>query len=150
MKPKLLISGCLCGNNTKYNGLNNKIEEIDKIKDLFELYVICPEVMGGLSIPRLPSEISGDFVYMSNKQDVTKNFQNGAEIALKTALKHNISIALLKDGSPSCGVHQIYDGTFTGTKIAGRGITTQLLTSHNIKVYTEKEIDLLIIENIKS
>ena len=150
MKPKLLISGCLCGNNTKYNGLNNKIEEIDKIKELFELYVICPEVMGGLSVPRLPSEISGDFVYMSNKQDVTKNFKNGAQIALNTAIKHNIQIALLKDGSPSCGLHQIYDGTFTGSKIEGMGITTRLLIQNNIKVYTEKEIDLLIKENIKN
>lgn len=148
MKPKLLISGCLCGNNTKYNGLNNKLDEIDKIKELFELYIICPEVMGGLSVPRLPSEISNDFVYMINKQDVTKNFNIGAEIALNLAIKHDIKIALLKDGSPSCGVHQIYDGTFSGHKVEGKGITTRLLIKNNIKVYTENEIDKLIKENI--
>lgn len=149
MKPKLLISGCLCGNNTKYNGGNNKIDDIDKIKELFDLYIICPEVMGGLTIPRFPSEIKEDEVYMTNKQNVTKNFKNGAEIALNTAIKHNIKIALLKDGSPSCGVHQIYDGTFSGRKIEGSGMTTRLLLSNNIKIYSEKEIDKLIEENIK-
>lgn len=149
MKPKLLISACLCGKNTKYNGGNNLIDKFDLLNELFDLYLVCPEVDGGLSTPRNPSEINGDLVYMNNLTDVTESFNKGANIALNTAINNNITIALLKDGSPSCGSKQIYDGTFSDKKIPGQGITTRLLLKHNIKIYNENEIDILIKENIK-
>ena len=144
MKPKLLISACLCGSNTKYNGKNNLIKNFELIKNNFELFLVCPEVDGGLTTPRNPSEINGTKVFSNEGLDVTQEFYKGAEIALKTALDNNIKLALLKDGSPSCGSKKIYDGTFSNCKIDGMGITTRLLRNNNIEVYTENEIDLFL------
>lgn len=140
----LLVSGCLLGENTKYNGKNNYIPLIEKIKEKYNIIVICPEVMGGLSIPRDPSEISGNKVINNKMKDVTFEYNKGAEIALKLAIKNNCKKALLKEKSPSCGVNYIYDGTFSGNIICGMGITTKLLVSNNIDVYSENEIELLL------
>lgn len=144
MKDSLLISGCLLGNNTKYNGKNNYIEGIDKLKDKYNLIVICPEVMGGLSIPRDPSEIKDGNVYSNKGLDVTNEFNKGALLAYELAVKHNCKAALLKDGSPSCGSKKIYDGSFNGNKIDGDGITVRMLRKLDIKIYTESEIDKLL------
>lgn len=144
MKDSLLISGCLLGNNTKYNGKNNYIEGIDKLKDKYNLIVICPEVMGGLSIPRDPSEINDGNVYSNKGLDVTNEFNKGALLAYELAVKHNCKAALLKDGSPSCGSKKIYDGSFNGNKIDGDGITVRMLRELDIKIYTESEIDKLL------
>ena len=141
---KILISSCLIGNNTKYNGKNNYIKEIEQLKLKYELIPICPEVLGGLSIPRDPSEINNDKVISINGKDVTKEFNIGANKALNIALLNNIKYALLKDGSPSCGNTYIYDGTFKNNKIDGIGITTKLLKSHNIKIYNENNINELL------
>ena len=141
---KLLISSCLIGNNTKYNGKNNYIKEIEQLKLKYELIPICPEVLGGLSIPRDPSEINNDKVISINNKDVTKEFNIGANKALNIALLNNIKYALLKDGSPSCGNTYIYDGTFKNNKIDGMGITTKLLKSHNIKIYNENNFNELL------
>ena len=141
---KLLISSCLIGNNTKYNGKNNYIKEIERLKLKYELIPICPEVLGGLSIPRDPSEINNDKVISINGKDVTKEFNIGANKALNIALLNNIKYALLKDGSPSCANTYIYDGTFKNNKIDGIGITTKLLKSHNIKIYNENNINELL------
>lgn len=140
----LLVSGCLLGKNTKYNGKNNYIPLIEKIKEKYNIIVICPEVMGGLSIPRDPSEISGNKVINNKMKDVTFEYNKGAEIALELAIKNNCKKALLKEKSPSCGVNYIYDGTFSGNIICGMGITTKILVSNNIDVYSENEIDLLL------
>ncbi len=143
-KPKLLISRCLCGDNTKYNGGNNLIQQIQLIKDNFELIYICPEVMGGLTTPRNPSEIKDQKVLSSMGKDVTKEFVSGAKQALFLAQDHQVHYALLKEASPSCGVHRIYDGTFLGRKIEGSGITTQLLKKNGILVFSEHEIEELL------
>ncbi len=137
---KLLISGCLIGNNTKYNGGNNYNPLIEKLKGKYEFIVICPEVMGGLSTPRNPSEITGDKVVSSIGVDVTKEFNLGAEMAYNIAIKNNVRKALLKEGSPSCGSNKIYDGTFTGVKIDGSGITVRKLKELGIEIYSENEI----------
>lgn len=144
MKDSLLVSGCLLGNNTKYNGKNNYIEGIDKLKDKYNLIVICPEVMGGLSIPRDPSEIKDGNVYSNKGLDVTNEFNKGALLAYELAVKHNCKAALLKDGSPSCGSKKIYDGSFNGNKIDGDGITVRMLRKLDFKIYTESEIDKLL------
>ncbi len=140
MKPKLLISACLCGKNTKYNGGNNLIEHLKELEEQFELVLICPEVMGGLATPRVPSEIVGEKVLSKEGRDVTEAFQRGAIESLKIAKTHNITLALLKEASPSCGVHKIYDGTFCGHKVDGTGMTTRILMDNNIKVFCENEI----------
>ena len=141
---KLLISGCLIGNNTKYNGGNNYNPLIEKLKEKYELVVICPEVMGGLSTPRNPSEINGDRVISSVGVDVTKEFNLGAEMAYNIAVNNNVKKALLKEGSPSCGSNKIYDGTFTGVKIDGKGITVRKLKELGIEIYSENEIFKLL------
>ncbi len=143
MKEKLLISACLCGKNTKYNGKNNKID-ISLLESRFELILICPEVMGGLSTPRNPSEIRGNKVFSNFGLDVTDNFNLGARLSLDIVFKNNIKYALLKESSPSCGVNKVYDGTFSGNKINGMGITTKLLKENGIIVYSEDDIDKLL------
>ena len=141
---KIIISSCLLGNNCKYNGLNNYNSLVEELKKYYELIPICPEVFGGLNIPRDPSEIKGDKVISINNKDVTKEFYLGANMALDIAKKNNIKIAILKEGSPSCGNNYIYDGTFTKTKINGSGITARLFKDNNINIYTENEIDELL------
>ena len=137
MKEKLLISSCLLGNNVKYNGKNNYIDGIEALKEKYDLIIICPEVMGGLPIPRIPSEIINNNVFNKEGINVTNEFEKGANIALELVKKHNIKKALLKDGSPSCGSTYIYDGTFNGIKINDFGITVRRLLKENIKIYTE-------------
>ena len=117
---------------------------IEKLKDKYNLIVICPEVMGGLSIPRDPSEIKGDKVISNKGNDVTKEYNLGAKIALELAKKYNCKKALLMEKSPSCGVKKIYDGTFSKNLIDGMGITTKLLYENKIEVYSKDEIDLLL------
>lgn len=146
MKPKLLISACLCGRNTKYNGGNNLLPRLSEIEEKFELYLICPEVMGGLSTPRDPSENRGNLVFSNKEKDVTKEFNLGAQKALEIALENDIHLALLKESSPSCGSNKIYDGTFTGTKIAGQGVAAKLLREHKIIIFSENQIDQLLSE----
>ena len=144
MKEKLLISACLCGKNTKYNGGNNLIEKIFELEKKYDLYLVCPEVDGGLPVPRVPSEIVGDKVLNKELIDVTKEFNVGANNALKVVIANDIKKALLKDGSPSCGVSTIYDGTFSGSKIEGSGVTAKLLKEFGVKVYSENDIDELL------
>ena len=140
----LLISSCLLGNNVKYNGKNNYIKEVELLKNKYNLIVICPEVMGGLPIPRIPSEILNGKVINKEGMDVTNNFNKGADEAIKLVKKYNIKKALLKEGSPSCGSHYIYDGTFTSTKVDGYGVTTKKLIELGLDIYSEKEIEKLL------
>ena len=139
----LLISSCFLGNNVKYNGSNNKLDYIDKLKEKYNLIPICPEVLAGLEIPRDPSEIRNDKVISSKGYDVTNNFNLGALLALDIAIKNNCKKALLKESSPSCGVNTIYDGTFRKNKINGLGITSRLLKENGILLYSENDIEKL-------
>ena len=116
---KILISACLVGDKVKYDGHSNYNEKVKLLLDKYELVPFCPEVEGGLSIPRKPSERVKDRVKMENGKDVTKNFERGAELALNICLYLGIKIAILKEGSPSCGSHKIYDGTFSHKLIDG-------------------------------
>ena len=141
---KILISACLIGDNCKYDGGNNLNPKIDALLDKYELIPFCPEVEGGLPIPRNPSEIKDDGVIMNNGKDVTRNFELGARKALMLCLYLKINIAVLKERSPSCGTHQIHDGSFSGKLIDGMGITAKLLKENGIKVYSEDEIDQLL------
>ena len=142
MKEKILVSACLLGINCKYDGSNNLNEKVlDYIKDK-EVIPICPEILGGLSTPRPPSEIISDKVVNNEQKDVTKEYRKGAEESLKLAKLFKVKKALLKAKSPSCGCGKIYDGTFTKTLIDGDGITTQLFKENNIEVITEIDLDM--------
>ena len=146
----IIVSACLVGINCKYDGNNNINKKVlDYLKDK-EYVLACPEQLGGLSTPRVPSEIiglNGEVVInnqvkvMSKKnQDVTNNFIKGAEETLKIAKLFNVTEALLKDGSPSCGVNYIYNGSFSGEKISGFGVTTAILKNNSIEVKSEKDL----------
>ena len=141
---KILISACLVGDNCKYNGGNNLNPQIDALLEIYELIPFCPEVEGGLSIPRNPSEIRGDRVVMDNGKDVTREYELGARKALMLCLYLKIKIAVLKERSPSCGTHQIHDGSFSNKLIDGMGITAKLLKDNGIKVYSEDQISELL------
>lgn len=131
----------MVGVNCKYNGDNNKESRIlDYLKD--KSYVpICPEQLGGLTTPRNPVEIIGDKFLDAEGTDYTKQFKKGAEESLKIVeLMETVDAIILKEGSPSCGVNRIYDGTFTNQKINGIGCTAKLLTKNNYQVFSEKEL----------
>lgn len=140
---KVLVSACLIGNNCKYNGKNNKNEKIIEFLKDKDVILVCPEVMGGLSTPRLKSEIlvNNKELKVINEEgnDVTFNFTKGAEIALKRALANNVKLAILKEKSPSCGVKRIYNGNFDGTLVDGSGVFARLLKENGIKVLTEED-----------
>ena len=139
-KENIIVSACLLGVNCKYNGGNNSCEKIIKLQEKYNIITICPEVDGGLTTPRIPSEIVGKKVINQAGLDVTKEYLKGASIALEKSLSNNVKFAVLKTKSPSCGCGLIYDGTFTHNLINGDGVTTKLLKEHNIQVYTEEDI----------
>lgn len=141
MKEKILVSACLLGVNCKYNGNNNLNDKVIKYIENKEVIPICPEIMGGLSTPRYPSEIVDNKVINKQSQDVTKEYTKGAEETLKLVKILGVRKALLKSKSPSCGCGKIYDGTFTNTLINGDGITTKLLKENKIEVITEMDLD---------
>ena len=141
---RILISACLVGDNVKYNGGNNKSPLIAKLLEKYELVPFCPEVEGGLSIPRHPSEQKDGRVINDLDEDVTDAFERGADLAYNICLFLKIKIAILKERSPSCGVHEIYDGSFSHKVISGMGVTAALLERKGIKVYNENEIESLL------
>lgn len=143
---KILISACLVGDNVKYNGGNNKHPLIEKLLEKYELVPFCPEVEGGLPIPRSSSEIKEGRVINMDDEDVTDAFIKGAELAFNICLFLKIKKVILKERSPSCGVHEIYDGTFSHTVIKGMGVTANYLKEKGIAVYNENEIDSLLNE----
>ena len=132
----ILVSACLCGINCKYNGKNNYNEEVFKlVKDGFAIPV-CPEQLGGLTTPRIPSEIKDGRVINKEGIDVTDNFIKGANEVLELCKKLNITKVILKSKSPSCGKGKIYNGNFDGTLVEGNGILTEILLKNNIEVIT--------------
>ena len=141
---KILISACLVGDNVKYNGGNNLSPKIDTLLEKYELIPFCPEVEGGLSIPRSPAERVGDMVINQDNEDVTAAYMKGAELAFNICLFLKIKKVILKEKSPSCGSKIIYDGTFSHKEIKGTGVTAEYLKEKGIEVYSEEDIDSLL------
>jgi len=150
---KILISACLAGDRVRYDGKRVPLTDnlLSKWNQKGMLINVCPEVSGGLKIPRLEAQIvngTGQDVIEGKAKvvdiggnDVTLFFIRGAEYALNQVKKYNIEIAILKEKSPSCGVHRIYDGNFNSTLIPGVGVTTAILKQRGIKVFSENELD---------
>lgn len=134
---KIIVSACLLGDNVKYNGTNNLNNDLIRFLEDYEVIKVCPEVMGGLSIPRDSSEIKENKVISNKDRDVTSEFILGSNKTLEIAKEQDIKVAILKDGSPSCGSSYIYDGTFTHTRINSLGITAKLLQENGIIVLNE-------------
>ena len=124
---KILVSGCLLGENCKYNGGNNYSEKVAEYIKGHEVISVCPECLGGLPTPRIPAEIVDGIVTNREGQVVDEEFRKGAQIALEIARKEQIDVAILQSRSPSCGSKQIYDGTFSGVKVDGQGVFAKLL-----------------------
>ena len=136
----ILVSACLLGKNCKYTGGNNRNGAVIAFLEGKEYIPFCPEQAGGLPTPRLPSEIRGDGVVNSQGEDVTAAFLLGAARALEVCEASGADLAILKEGSPSCGVHLVYDGTFSGRKIDGMGMTARRLREAGIAVMSENDI----------
>ena len=119
---KIMISACLLGQNCKYNGGNNRNPELLRLLEGYALIPVCPEVLGGLPVPRTPAEIVNGRVMNRNGEDVDAAFRRGAEKALALAEKEQPELIVLQSRSPSCGVNEIYDGTFSNTLVPGRGV----------------------------
>lgn len=141
---KILVSACLVGEKTNYKGQGNYTPEIEQLKEKYDLVLFCPEVEGGLPTPREPSEIKGSQVVHKSGKNVTREFEKGANKALALCKYLGITIAVLKENSPSCGTHMIHNGYFMDRLIPGMGVTARVLKEHGIEVYSEKEIDKLL------
>ncbi|NLV16272.1 MAG: DUF523 domain-containing protein [Syntrophomonadaceae bacterium] len=142
----LMVSACLAGINCKYCGGNNYSPELTEYLHSTPHILVCPEIMGGLSTPRLPAEISGGDglniikgdarVLDSQGTDVTSQFLNGARACAELARLNKVTRAILKEKSPSCGGSIIYDGSFSGHTVAGLGVTAALLKEYGIEIIT--------------
>ena len=133
----ILVSACLLGVACRYDGKRKPNEAVIALKEKYNLIPVCPEIMGGLPTPRLPSEIRGETVIMENGEDVTDKYSRGAEETLRLARLFGCGKAVLKEKSPSCGSGRIYDGTFSKTLTEGNGVTAGMLLANGIRVAGE-------------
>ena len=143
-RARILVSACLLGVYCRYNGERKKLDGIERLMERAELIPVCPEILGGLPTPRPPAERVGDRVMNREGADVTEAYQRGAEETLRLAELFGVHLALLKERSPSCGMGEIYDGSFRGRIVDGNGVTAQLLAAHGISVYGESRIHELL------
>lgn len=134
------MSACLLGKNCKYNGGNNLKQRVLDFIEGHEVIGVCPEQLGGLFTPRLPAEIVDGVVTNKEGISVDAEFRKGAQAALAVALENKVDLAILQSRSPSCGVKEIYDGSFSGKKIKGQGVFAKLLSAHGIKVLDAEDI----------
>lgn len=137
---KILVSACLLGKNCKYNGGNNLNQGVLGFIEGHEVIGVCPEQLGGLSTPRLPAEMVEGIVTNKEGISVDAEFRKGAQTALAAALEKKVDLAILQSRSPSCGVKEIYDGSFSGKKVKGQGVFARLLTKYGIKVLDVEDI----------
>ncbi len=131
---RILVSACLLGENCKYSGGNNYSDKVRKFLEGHQVIPVCPEVMGGLPVPRSPAEIVNGVVTNAEGISVDREFRLGAQKALQIALEEHAQLAVLQSRSPSCGAKEIYDGTFSKRKIPGKGIFAALLEEAGIPV----------------
>ena len=136
----VVVSACLLGENCKYNGGNNYSAKLEELLRGKKIVSVCPEVLGGLSTPREPCEVKNEEVINSAGEKLTDAFVKGAEIAIKKAKENGAKVAVLQSRSPSCGVKQIYDGSFSKTLVSGQGIFARLLAENDIKIIDAEDI----------
>lgn len=134
IKEKILVSACLAGVNCKYDGGNNQHEKIVDLIRNKDVILVCPEQLGGLKTPRPAAERVKDKVVTKEGNDVTTEYQRGAQEVLNIAKKFNVKKAIFKSRSPSCGINEIYDGTFSHTLKSRDGVTSELLRKNGIEV----------------
>lgn len=152
-KERVLVSACLLGERVRYDGGHCRSLHpiLERWRQEGRIVPFCPEVSAGLPIPRMPAEIeSGDAigvlrghlrVFNAVGEDVTLAFLRGAEKALALCRRYRIHVAVLKESSPSCGVHWVHDGRFSRRKIPGMGVTACVLFREGIQVFSEEQLD---------
>ncbi|HXH72740.1 MAG TPA: DUF523 domain-containing protein [Mariprofundaceae bacterium] len=152
MMQRILVSACLLGQKVRYDGGDCRQDGLlAGWQSEGRLLPFCPEVAGGLAVPRPAAEIDGGnaeavlfgraTIHTREGTDVTDAFLEGAEKALAVCRQHGIRMAILKEGSPSCGSARVGDGSFSGVKVAGQGLTARLLERHGIRVFSEERLD---------
>lgn len=140
-----IISACLLGQNCKYNGGNNRKEDVLEFCKTHRYVAVCPESAGRLPTPRPPAEKTGSRITDREGKDLTDAFLRGADISLKSCIEmaglagEELEGAILKANSPSCGFGKIYDGTFSGTLTDGNGVFAEMVSRLGIEIITEKE-----------
>ena len=150
----VLVSACLLGAPVRFDGGHKRSGSEILASWIAERRVVavCPEVAAGLPTPRMPAEISGGAggsevlagrakVIDARHEDVFKTFVAGAHLALALARRMNIRVAVLKEGSPSCGTGFVYDGSFSGTRVRAQGVSAALLEQHGIRVFGEEAFE---------
>jgi uncharacterized protein YbbK (DUF523 family) len=138
---KILVSACIMGVDCKYNGKNNKnLAAINYLKDK-EIICICPEQLAGMTTPRPCAEIVNGVVTDENGNDVDLEYKRAVSMALSQIQHEDIELAILQSRSPTCGVNQIYDGSFTGKLISGMGLFAKALKERGIKVIDVEEVE---------
>lgn len=147
-KKLVLISACLMGDNVRYDGKNSFLDHpiLKKWRDEGCLVTVCPEMAGGLPVPRPPCEMDQATGRIGTRdgQDFTAEFHTGAQVALDLVTRYDIRFALMKARSPSCGSTEIYDGTFSGQRVVGSGVTAALLMKQGVEVFDENMIEALV------
>ena len=142
-KPVALVSACLLGIACRYDGGAQPCPEVLARMDRFRFIPVCPEQLGGLPTPRTPAERQGERVITADGADVTAQFRRGAELACRLARLYGAKLAVLKSRSPSCGRGEIYDGSFSGRRVPGRGVAAETLEALGVRVITESELEAL-------
>lgn len=154
----ILVSSCLAGLEVRYNGTHCLNKQINRLVAEKKAAMICPELCGGLPIPREPAEIlaGNGFDVLDGKAkvltksgaDVTDFYIKGAYATLEKAKEINASIVILKENSPSCGSSMIYDGEFKGNQVVGDGVTSALLKRNGFRVISEEQLDEELIDSL--
>ena len=134
------VSACLLGENCKYNGGNNGSNKLRDYVKGHTVVAVCPEVMGGMPTPRDPAEIAGGVVRQKSGRSVDAEFRTGARAALKKIKDAGAELAILQSRSPSCGVKEIYDGTFTGRLVKGKGVFAAMAEEAGIRVVDVEDL----------
>ena len=138
---KILVSACLLGRNCKYSGGNNRNEAVIRYLQDKEYIPVCPEVEAGMPVPRPPVEIREGRVVSIEGKDLDAVYRRGVAKVMQVLAQEDIGLAILKAKSPTCGVHEIYDGTFTGKKIPGQGLLAKALQEAGIPILDENDIE---------
>lgn len=141
---KIMVSACLLGENCKYNGGNNRNPELLHLLSGHEVIPVCPEVLGGLSTPRVPAEIVNGVVINREGVSADEAFRQGAKKALEIARQEKPDLIILQSRSPSCGVKEIYDGTFSGKLVPGHGIFAEMALQAGFRVIDAEDVPEII------
>lgn len=139
----ILVSACLLGCPCRYDGTAKADPRVLALMERHTLIPVCPEQLGGLPTPRLPSERREGGVFDRGGKDVTVQYRQGAEEVLRLARLYGCTHAVLKERSPSCGSGQIYDGSFSHVLVPGSGVAAELLAQNGITVLGESQADVL-------